>query len=132
LRRRRVRAGPDAACARASGAARRDGRGARSDARQARRATSRRKGGYFLWIKLPGVDADALAVEADKAGVPVVRGSSCYPDGRGQGRAHGSRFSAVTPEDITEGIERLRVARPLTASGEKKRRPVGPPPSLHK
>jgi DNA-binding transcriptional MocR family regulator len=64
------------------------------------------QGGYFLWIKLPGVDADALAAEADKAGVPVVRGSSCYPDGRGKDELR-LAFSAVTPEDITEGIQRL-------------------------
>jgi DNA-binding transcriptional MocR family regulator len=63
-------------------------------------------GGYFLWIKLHGVDADALAAEAAKAGVPVVKGSSCYPDDRGKDELR-LAFSAVSPEDITEGIERL-------------------------
>jgi DNA-binding transcriptional MocR family regulator len=63
-------------------------------------------GGYFLWIKLPGVDADALAAEAARAGVPVVKGSSCYPDGRGKDELR-LAFSAVSPEDITEGIGRL-------------------------
>lgn len=63
-------------------------------------------GGYFLWIRLPGVDADRLAAEAERAGVPVVRGSSCYPDGRERDEIR-LAFSAVTPDDITEGIERL-------------------------
>jgi DNA-binding transcriptional MocR family regulator len=38
--------------------------------------------------------------------VPVVEGSSCYPDGRGKDELR-LAFSAVTPADITEGIERL-------------------------
>ena len=63
-------------------------------------------GGYFLWIRLPGVDADRLAQDAEQAGVPVVRGSSCYPDVRGRDELR-LAFSAVRPEDITEGIERL-------------------------
>jgi 2-aminoadipate transaminase len=63
-------------------------------------------GGYFLWIRLPGVDADRLAGSAERAGVPVVKGSSCYPDGRGKDELR-LAFSAVTPADITEGIERL-------------------------
>jgi DNA-binding transcriptional MocR family regulator len=64
------------------------------------------EGGYFLWIRLPGVDTDRLAAEAEKAGVPVVKGSSCYPDERGRDELR-LAFSAVTPEDITQGIERL-------------------------
>jgi DNA-binding transcriptional MocR family regulator len=63
-------------------------------------------GGYFLWIRLPGIDADALAAEADRAGVPVVKGSSCYPDGRGRDELR-LAFSAVQPDEIREGIERL-------------------------
>ena len=63
-------------------------------------------GGYFLWIRLPGVDADRLASDAEQAGVPVVKGSSCYPDGRGKDELR-LAFSAVSPSDITEGIVRL-------------------------
>jgi len=71
-------------------------------------------GGYFLWIRLPGVDADRLAVAAEEAGVPVVRGSSCYPDGRGRDELR-LAFSAVSPDDIAEGIERLAaLVRPET------------------
>jgi 2-aminoadipate transaminase len=63
-------------------------------------------GGYFLWIRLAGVDTDRLAAEAEKAGVPVVRGSSCYPDGRGRDELR-LAFSAVMPADIEEGVARL-------------------------
>lgn len=63
-------------------------------------------GGYFLWIRLAGVDADRVAVDAERAGVPVVRGSSCYPDGRGKDELR-LAFSAVSPGDIAEGIARL-------------------------
>ena len=63
-------------------------------------------GGYFLWIRLPGVDADRLAAAASAAGVSVVKGSSCYPDRRGAEELR-LAFSAVSPDDIAEGIERL-------------------------
>jgi 2-aminoadipate transaminase len=64
------------------------------------------EGGYFLWIRLPGVDTDGLAAAAEQAGVPVVKGSSCYPDDRGRDELR-LAFSAVTPEEITQGVERL-------------------------
>lgn len=64
------------------------------------------EGGYFLWIRLPGVDADRLAADAERAGVGVVKGSSFYPDGRGRDELR-LAFSAVTPVEITQGVERL-------------------------
>jgi len=63
-------------------------------------------GGYFLWIRLAGVDTDRLASDAEAAGVPFVKGTSCYPDGRGRDELR-LAFSAVHPQDIAEGIERL-------------------------
>jgi DNA-binding transcriptional MocR family regulator len=68
----------------------------------------RPEGGYFLWLRLPGVDTDALAARAQDAGVPVVKGSSCYPAGSGQGTDElRLAYSAVRPEDMDPGIERL-------------------------
>ncbi len=68
----------------------------------------RPEGGYFLWLRLPDVDTDALAERAQDAGVPVVKGSSCYPAGSGQGADElRLAFSAVRPEDMDPGIERL-------------------------
>jgi DNA-binding transcriptional MocR family regulator len=69
------------------------------------------EGGYFLWIRLAGVDADKLAADAERAGVGVVKGSSFYPDGRGRDELR-LAFSAVTPEEITEGVERLAALVP--------------------
>jgi 2-aminoadipate transaminase len=63
-------------------------------------------GGYFLWIRLAGTDTDRLATESEKAGVTVVRGSAFYPDGRGRDELR-LAFSAVTPDEIGEGIARL-------------------------
>lgn len=64
------------------------------------------EGGYFLWIRLRDVDTDALAGAAERAGVPVVKGSSCYPDARRRDELR-LAFSAVTPDEIREGVERL-------------------------
>lgn len=64
------------------------------------------EGGYFLWLRLPGVDVDALAGRAEEAGVPFVKGSSCYIDGSGRDELR-LAFSAVRAEDMDPGIERL-------------------------
>jgi 2-aminoadipate transaminase len=64
------------------------------------------EGGYFLWVRLPGVDADALADRAGAAGVPVVKGSTCFIDGRG-GDALRLAYSACPAADMDEGVARL-------------------------
>ncbi len=64
------------------------------------------EGGYFLWGRLAGVDCDALLPKAVAAGVPFVKGSDFYADGRG-GDELRLAFSAVKPEDMDEGIARL-------------------------
>jgi len=63
-------------------------------------------GGYFLWLHLPGVDCDVIAERAEAAGVPVVKGSSCFIDGGGR-EAIRLAYSACRPGDIDEGIARL-------------------------
>ncbi|MFC7547048.1 PLP-dependent aminotransferase family protein [Plantactinospora sp. GCM10030261] len=63
-------------------------------------------GGYFLWIELPeDVHVDDLAPAAAERKVAVVKGSDFVLDG-GQ---HALRlaFSAVTAEQIEEGVRRL-------------------------
>jgi 2-aminoadipate transaminase len=63
-------------------------------------------GGYFLWIELPPeVHVDRLAPAAAERGVAVVKGSD-FLLGGGE---HALRlaFSAVTPDQITEGVRRL-------------------------
>jgi 2-aminoadipate transaminase len=65
-------------------------------------------GGYFLWVDLgsDGPDTGTLLAAATEAGVPYVKGADFYP---AQGGEHCMRlaFSAVTADEIGEGIERL-------------------------
>jgi 2-aminoadipate transaminase len=66
-------------------------------------------GGYFLWVELPDdVDVDKLAPAAAQRGVAVVKGSDFLLDGG----HHALRlaFSAVTVEQIPEGVRRLAEA----------------------
>ncbi|HLL66496.1 MAG TPA: PLP-dependent aminotransferase family protein [Micromonosporaceae bacterium] len=66
-------------------------------------------GGYFLWIELPdSVDVAALLPAAARHGVTVVKGSDFLLEG-GQ---HALRlaFSAVTADQVDEGVRRLAAA----------------------
>jgi 2-aminoadipate transaminase len=66
-------------------------------------------GGYFLWVDLPeDVDVDKLFPAAMKKGVAVVKGSDFLLEGGD----HAVRlaYSAVTVEQIDEGVRRLAAA----------------------
>jgi DNA-binding transcriptional MocR family regulator len=63
-------------------------------------------GGYFLWIQLPDVDADALAGRAEAAGVPVVRGSTCFAAAGGEDALR-LAFSAGQAGEMDHGVARL-------------------------
>jgi 2-aminoadipate transaminase len=67
------------------------------------------EGGYFLWVDLPeAVDTEQLLAAAGERGVTFVKGSDFMLEG---GRnALRLAFSAVTPEQIDEGIKRLAEA----------------------
>jgi DNA-binding transcriptional MocR family regulator len=65
------------------------------------------EGGYFLWVDLgPDADTTALAVRAAEAGVPFVKGADFFAGGGGTTSLR-LAFSAVPPDKIREGIERL-------------------------
>jgi 2-aminoadipate transaminase len=65
------------------------------------------EGGYFLWIDLgSGADTTAIAARAAEAGVPFVKGADFFADGGGTTCLR-LAFSAVPPDRIREGIERL-------------------------
>ena len=66
-------------------------------------------GGYFLWVDLPAdVDVDKLFPAAMKKGVAIVKGTDFLLDGgRNSVRL---AFSAVTADQIDEGVRRLAAA----------------------
>ncbi|MGE5244649.1 MAG: PLP-dependent aminotransferase family protein [Betaproteobacteria bacterium] len=68
------------------------------------------KGGFFLWVALPGpIDTDALLTRALEHGVVYVAGSAFFVDGRASRYARLS-FSAPSAERIQEGVRRLAAA----------------------
>lgn len=70
---------------------------------------SRPRGGFFVWVELPGdVDTSALLDRAlDEEGVAFVPGSAFSADGRGSRRALRLSFASQPPEAIREGVKRL-------------------------
>jgi 2-aminoadipate transaminase len=66
-------------------------------------------GGYFLWVDLPDdVDVDRLFPAAMKKGVAIVKGTDFLLDG-GKSSVR-LAFSAVTVDQIDEGVRRLAAA----------------------
>jgi 2-aminoadipate transaminase len=73
--------------------------------------STRPEGGYFLWLEVEGVDANALLDRAQQAGVTFVAGSDF-------GGAPGTlrlAFSFVSPDEIAEGVARLASVLPVNA-----------------
>ncbi len=66
------------------------------------------EGGYFYWVDLPDhLEARELLGEATERGVPYIEGAAfCTAPGRGRSSLR-LAFSAVSPEQIHEGIARL-------------------------
>ncbi len=67
------------------------------------------EGGYFLWVELPeDVDTALLLPAAEERGVTFVKGADFMLEG-----GHNAlrlAYSAVTPEQATEGVKRLAEA----------------------
>jgi 2-aminoadipate transaminase len=88
------------------------------------------KGGFFLWVALPGgIDAGRMIHRAIEHGVIYVAGEAFYVDGTGQNRLRLS-FSAPTAAQIETGVARLaatlraEAAAPETAAAAG--RPAAP------
>jgi 2-aminoadipate transaminase len=65
------------------------------------------KGGFFLWVTLPGmIHTSRMLERAMRNGVIYVAGSAFFVDGSGTETVRLS-FSAATPERIVEGVRRL-------------------------
>jgi 2-aminoadipate transaminase len=69
---------------------------------------TRPEGGFFIWLRLPKhITSDALVPAAREAGVSVLGGTACFPDGAGGQHNIRIAFSQPDPAEITEGIARL-------------------------
>jgi DNA-binding transcriptional MocR family regulator len=65
------------------------------------------QGGYFYWVDLPAtIDTGELLATAAERGVPYVKGSD-FCAGGGGGSSLRLAFSAVSPEQISDGVARL-------------------------
>jgi len=69
------------------------------------------QGGLFAWLKLPGkVSCEKLITFAVEEGVSFTPGTYFFPDGSGGEDCMRLNFSRQTPENIQEGMIRLRKA----------------------
>ena len=66
-------------------------------------------GGFFFWIRLPGIDTKELFYKAVDKGVAFVVGESFYPSGGGKDYLRAC-FTFAQPEEIAEGARRLALA----------------------
>jgi 2-aminoadipate transaminase len=81
------------------------------------------KGGFFVWVTLPkGIDSDTLRSDCRAGGVDFYRGSAFYTNGDGRRNLRLS-YSAVTLEEIDEGVARL--ASVIRSARRDMRSPVG-------
>ena len=69
------------------------------------------RGGFFLWIRVPGTDDRELFDRAIEEKVSFVPGSAFFVDGGGHEFAR-LAFSGITHEQIEQGIARLAKALP--------------------
>ena len=67
------------------------------------------RGGFFLWIRIPGADDRQLFDRAIKERVSFVLGSAFYVDGGGHEFAR-LAFSGISHAQIEQGISRLATA----------------------
>ncbi len=67
---------------------------------------TRPKGGMFVWVTLPGIDAEALLKEALKQNVAFVPGPPFFANGGGENTLRLS-YATMSEEEIWEGMRRL-------------------------
>jgi 2-aminoadipate transaminase len=68
-------------------------------------------GGFFTWLRVPGVDTTALATKAREHNVAFVPGATFFPEHEEHEYLRLS-FSRITEPDIHEGLHRLALAIP--------------------
>ena len=67
-------------------------------------------GGFFFWVRVPGVDSKALFMKAIEKGVAFVTGPSFYADGTSGLDCMRTCFTFCQPDQIDEGAKRLAEA----------------------
>ncbi|MDR3333259.1 MAG: PLP-dependent aminotransferase family protein [Synergistaceae bacterium] len=67
------------------------------------------KGGFFFWVKLPGIDAKELFMKGIEHGVAFVNGPAFFANGGGTD-CFRTCFTFAQPSDLDEGARRLAEA----------------------
>ncbi len=67
------------------------------------------QGGFFCWIRLPGVSSRQLFLKAVDRGVAFVVGDAFYPCGGGENSLR-TCFTFASPDELQEGARRLALA----------------------
>jgi 2-aminoadipate transaminase len=67
------------------------------------------KGGFFFWVKIPGVDSKELFKMGIERGVAIVNGTAFFANGGGEDCIR-TCFTFAQPADIEEGAKRLALA----------------------
>jgi 2-aminoadipate transaminase len=67
------------------------------------------EGGFFFWLRVPGVDSQDLFMKAIDRGVAFVHGRAFYANGGGK-NSFRTCFTFASGDDIAEGARRLRDA----------------------
>lgn len=70
------------------------------------------QGGFFTWVRFPGVELGDILTRGIQEGVVIVPGAACYADGRSSDAVRVA-YSGVSPERVAEGIRRLARAVPV-------------------
>lgn len=67
------------------------------------------KGGFFFWVKVPGIDTKELFMKGIEKGVAFVNGPAFFPNGGGSDCMR-TCFTFAQESDIDEGAKRLAAA----------------------
>jgi 2-aminoadipate transaminase len=65
------------------------------------------KGGYFVWVKIPGVDTSTLLTLALAEGVSFIPGKFFYQDDQNGTEYLRLSYSFATESDIVDGVKKL-------------------------
>jgi 2-aminoadipate transaminase len=67
------------------------------------------KGGFFFWVRIPGIDSGELFKKGIERGVAFVSGPCFFSNGGGEDYIR-TCFTFAQPSDLEEGAKRLALA----------------------